>query len=86
MKLGDYLKELRLSKNMNQEYLSSLTGVDSSKISRVERYNQPISFSEACLICIVLGSTPNEMWENIKDQYKQLPQKRREEGGEQEAK
>lgn len=72
MKIGDFLKSLRISKKLRQEDLSSLAIVNASKISRMEKYNQMIGFDEACRIFNTLNIAPNDLWENIKNEYKGL--------------
>lgn len=72
MKIGEFFKELRLSKKLNQEDLSLLANVNKSKISRMEKYNQMISCDEACRLCEALKITPNAMWNKIKNDYTKI--------------
>lgn len=69
MNIGEYIRFSRLSKKLRQSDLSEKSNVNSAKISRLEKYNQMISFDEACKICEALGITPNELWGNIRMEY-----------------
>ena len=83
MPIGEILKELRLALNLRQEDISKSAHVDQSKISRLERYNIMCNFDEICRIGAILGITPNQLWEKIKDEYTGIkPSSLGEEGGE----
>jgi len=69
MKIGDYIRQLRLSLKLRQEDIYKSTNIDQSKLSRIEKYDQAASFDEICRICNALTITPNELWESVKNEY-----------------
>lgn len=80
MKIGTYLRQLRLSQKLRQEDICRTTGIDQSKLSRIEKYDQIASFQEICRLCDALNITPTELWKNIRDEYKAVDKIPKEEG------
>ena len=69
MKIGPFIRQLRLSLNLRQEDICRVAYIDQSKLSRIEKYDQVASFDEICRICDAMEIYPNELWEKVKDEY-----------------
>jgi len=82
MKIGDFLKKQRKKKMLIQSELSSISNVNQTTISYIEKYNRMPKFDDCCKICEALDIAPNELWKNIRDECveAELPSSEREEG------
>ncbi len=56
------LRELRNARGYSQEQLEEMTGIERSKISRIETGTRRISGSEAIYLAEALGATPEELF------------------------
>ena len=64
MKLvGENIKKFRLERNLSQEALANLSGIDWSTISRLERGVVNTSISVLFALAIALGIKPSQLLE-----------------------
>lgn len=56
-KIGQAIKELRISKGLTQEYVANLANVNTSHISNIENNRVKVSLSTLILICNALQTT-----------------------------
>lgn len=56
-KIGNRLKEVRLSKNLTQEYIANAINVNTSHISNIENNRVKVSLTTLVAICNVLDIT-----------------------------
>ncbi|MBE5922600.1 MAG: helix-turn-helix transcriptional regulator [Lachnospiraceae bacterium] len=55
--IGERLKEIRLSKNLTQEYVANLSEVNTSHISNIENNRVKISLSTLIRVCNAMNTT-----------------------------
>ncbi|MBE5922697.1 MAG: helix-turn-helix transcriptional regulator [Lachnospiraceae bacterium] len=55
--IGERLKEIRLSKNLTQEYVANLSDVNTSHISNIENNRVKISLSTLIHVCNAMNTT-----------------------------
>jgi len=68
MKLGVVIKRERLKKKWRQEDLGNLLGRSQTNISDIENGEIP-KFTIVCMLCEIFAISPNELWEEIRDEY-----------------
>lgn len=62
--IGQRIKEVRSEKNLTQEYLANVTGVNVSHVSNIETNKVKISLTLLVNICNALGITLDYLLEN----------------------
>lgn len=62
-KFGKHLKEVRKAKNITQEQLAFLTGLELSQIGRIERGVINTSISNVFVISEALKVKPKDLWD-----------------------
>lgn len=63
-KIGQTLKELRISKGLTQEYVANIADVNTSHISNIENNRVKVSLSTLILICNALQTTVDYVLSN----------------------
>lgn len=56
-RIGEKIKELRISKHLTQEYVANATDVNTSHISNIENNRVKVSLSSLVRICNALDTT-----------------------------
>lgn len=56
-KIGQKLREVRISRNLTQEYIANMVDINTSHISNIENNRVKISLTTLVSVCNVLGTT-----------------------------
>lgn len=62
-RIGDHVRVRRLYRDMTQERLAELTGIDRSTIQRIEGGKSDAKASHLLLIARALDILPRELWD-----------------------
>ena len=68
--IGKTIKNLRLSKNLSQEVLSSFAGIARSHLSMIENGTKNANFETICKIAGALEMAPHELVIKIEETYR----------------
>lgn len=69
MKIGEYFKKIRLTKEWSQGTVAKRAFINQPYLSILEKLSRMPNFDIACRICDALNITPTELWKEIKEEY-----------------
>ena len=72
MDIGEIIRRLRENKKLSQIKLAEMSGIEQSKISRIESSKTTPKFDIVCMLSDALGLSPKDLWKAYQSQNIEL--------------